>query len=380
MPLTITEAGTANSIVLGATIAVSSVTASVGDWLVVAVAADNNGTLGVSSVSSITDSVGNTYTLRSDTTYDPGAAAAGATLAIYTAAVTVALAAGTVTVNLSPDTTSEAVIIYRVQPGTEETVTFRAAGPGVTGTDVAAAITATGVLNRNTIFSFAAHETVGAVTGDSDTTGGTWSAAYTDVANTGTIATSMRVSGQFKTVNATGDQTCDWTTAGTRDFAVNYLILYPVLSSARMVRALLGLEPDEVVVVLLTIEHEAIETIRITNDNVDYESNGNTFLSFPFNITLPPDTEEPGVARLEIANVDRSIIEAIEAMDAPCTCTVQVILASWPDKIEYEWSNLTLRNVTADDVTVTASIGHPPIDSMPYPPTRVTMRDFPGVF
>lgn len=151
-------------------------------------------------------------------------------------------------------------------------------------------------------------------------------------------------------------------------------------ASAAAIRALLGLEPDEVVVVLLTIEHPAIAPIRVTNNNENIVSNGQTFLAYPFNITLPSDTEEPGVAQLDIANVDRSIIEAIELMDDPATCLVQVILASTPNSIEYEWSNLILRNVTADDVSVTAQIGHAPIDAMPYPPIRVTQRDFPGLY
>lgn len=152
------------------------------------------------------------------------------------------------------------------------------------------------------------------------------------------------------------------------------------MPSQTAVRALLGLEPNEVVIILLTIAHPAIETIRVTNDNVNVTSQGNTFLAYPFNITLPEDTEDPGAAQLQIANVDRSIIEAVEAMDTPANCIVQVILASTPNVIEYEWSNLVLRSVTADDVTVTAIIGHPVIDSQPYPPMRVTQRDFPGLY
>lgn len=152
------------------------------------------------------------------------------------------------------------------------------------------------------------------------------------------------------------------------------------MPSATAVRAVLGLEPDEVVIVLLTIEHPAIETIRVTNDNVDVTSNGNAFLSYPFEITLPPDAEDPGAAQLVIGNVDRVITEALEKMDEPPTCTVQVVLASTPNIIEYEWANLVLRNANADDVTVTAVIGHPVIDSQPYPPIRATQRDLPGLY
>lgn len=152
------------------------------------------------------------------------------------------------------------------------------------------------------------------------------------------------------------------------------------MPTATAVRALLGLEPDEVVIVLLTIAHPAIATIRVTNDNKDVVSNGNTFIAYPFSITLPNDNEDVGVAELQIANVDRTIIEAVEEMTEPASCTVQVVLASTPNVIEYEWSNLIIRNVSADDVTVTAQIGAAPIDATPYPPIRVTQRDFSGLY
>jgi hypothetical protein len=152
------------------------------------------------------------------------------------------------------------------------------------------------------------------------------------------------------------------------------------MPAAVAIRALLGLEPDSVVLALLTIEHPSIQPIRVVNNNEDVVSGGNTFLAYPFNITLPPDAQDPGVADLQIANVDRSIIEALEAITDAAVCKVQIILASTPNVIEYEWGNLVLRSAKADDVTVTAQIGQPPIDNMPYPPMRVTQRDFPGLY
>lgn len=152
------------------------------------------------------------------------------------------------------------------------------------------------------------------------------------------------------------------------------------MPAAVAIRALLGLEPDSVVLALLTIEHPSIQPIRVVNNNENVVSGGNTFIAYPFNINLPPDAEDPGAAELQIANVDRSIIEALEAITDPPICTVQIILASTPNVIEYEWGNLVLRTATADDLTVTAQIGHPPIDNMPYPPMRVTQRDFEGLY
>lgn len=222
MALTVTNAGSNNSTTSGATLAVTAVTAAVGDWLVVMVAADNAGTNGAASLTTVTDAGGNTYTAAL-TNYDPGTASSGATFGLYYAAVTTALSSATVNANFSPNTTSKAMLIYRVVPGANETVTLDRVGPGVASTTKA--ITATAVASGYTLFAGMAVETLSAVTADSDTTNGSWSSQYTELASTGTTATSMRVCGQYKTVTATGDQTFDTATSG--DGAVNWLTLYP---------------------------------------------------------------------------------------------------------------------------------------------------------
>lgn len=223
MALTISQVGSNNSATSTATLAVTAVTAAVGDWLVVMVAADNAGTNGAASLSSVTDSAGNSYTMTSST-YDPGAASAGASFGLFRARITATLTGGTVTANFSPNTTAKAMVIYKIAPGANEAVAFDRVGAGYTGTTKS--ITASAVTNGYTIFAGMAVETNAAVTADTDTTNGSWSSQYTDMGNTGTSSASMRVCGQYKTVTATGDQTFNTATSG--DGAVNWLTLYPV--------------------------------------------------------------------------------------------------------------------------------------------------------
>ena len=222
MALTISQVGSNNSATSTATLAVTAVTAAVGDWLVVMVAADNAGTNGAASLSSVTDSAGNSYTMTSST-YDPGAASAGASFGLFRARITATLTGGTVTANFSPNTTAKAMVISKIVLGANEVVAFDRVGAGYTGTTKS--ITAAAVTNGYTIFAGMAVETNAAVTADTDTTSGSWSAQYTAVGNTGTSTTSMRVCGQYKTVTATGDQTFNTSTSG--DGAVNWLTLYP---------------------------------------------------------------------------------------------------------------------------------------------------------
>jgi hypothetical protein len=109
-------------------------------------------------------------------------------------------------------------------------------------------------------------------------------------------------------------------------------------------------ESGEAELVLLTITHAAISPpIRVVNNTVDIVSNGNTFVAFPFDITLPEDSDAalPGM-RLKISNIDRRIIEALRTITSPATVTLDVILGSAPNTLEATFAGFTLRNVEGD--------------------------------
>lgn len=91
------------------------------------------------------------------------------------------------------------------------------AGVGITAAPLLPAITpaAAGQL----VYAMAAIETNTAVTGDADVTNGAWSAIATAASNSGTDATSMAVSRQYKIVTAGGAQNWSVTTAITHTWA-----------------------------------------------------------------------------------------------------------------------------------------------------------------
>jgi hypothetical protein len=213
----------------------ATINAAVGDWLIAQVSADNNGTNGASSISSVQDSSGNTWTQRALINQDPGAAAAGATLAVYTCAVTVALVNGTVTANFSPNTTSKSTQVYQAVPGAGEAVQFVAAYNTTDASSASSTAThsapTVSVNNGDTIFGFAAIETNATATGDSDTTNGSWSTLISRLSDTGTDATSMRGCSQWKTVNATGNQDWACTTVSSKDSARSYLVIGPIANA-----------------------------------------------------------------------------------------------------------------------------------------------------
>ena len=230
MALTITDAGNGVSTTNDASVATgATVTAAIGDMLVAIIAADNAGAAGVASLSSVTDSAGNTWTQRAKINFTPTAAAEdGTTLGVYTCAVTIALSGGIVTANFSPNTTSKVIEVYRVQPGAGEAVQFVAAdATGSTGNTTTHSAATVSVTNGDTIFGAAAIEANNTVTGDSDTTNGSWSTVIRRLANLVQL-TSQECSSQFKTVNATGNQDWACTTGVSVDSARSYLVIRPL--------------------------------------------------------------------------------------------------------------------------------------------------------
>jgi len=205
----------------------ATVTASVGDWLVVIAAASNDGTAGAASITTAVDSGGvNTYTNRAMINYDPGAAGAGATLGIYTCAVTSAIMNGTITINQSGDTSDKAVQVYKLVPGASEVISFIAADTtGSTGNATTHSAATVSVTSGDIIFGAAAIETDDAVTGDTDTTNGSWSSIITRLDDNGADAAAMSCSSQYKTVTATANQAWACTTVSLRDSARTYCVV-----------------------------------------------------------------------------------------------------------------------------------------------------------
>lgn len=227
MALTISNVATATSTTSGATLAIPGVTASVGEWLIVAVAADNAGTLGAASLqSSMTDSVGNTYTNRTLANRDAGDPNQGTTLGIWTAPVTTAITGGTITANFSPNTTAKAALVKKATPATGEQVNFGSVGTAQLGENDTPSYTTASITSGHTVLFAIAIETDETVTGDTDTTNGVWSALYTALADVGLSSAGQRIASQSKTVTATGTQTWNPRWGPPEEYAMNYIVLY----------------------------------------------------------------------------------------------------------------------------------------------------------
>lgn len=124
---------------------------------------------------------------------------------------------------------------------------------------------------------------------------------------------------------------------------------------------------DDAFLVLLTVTvPDLSDTAYIVNNLEDVVSRGNTYLAYPFSITLPSELEdEQPRVEIVIDNVDRRITEFIRAQLEPPLFKIEVVLASSPDTVERTVDYLTLSDVEYDAATVKATLTPADLLSLP---------------
>lgn len=141
-------------------------------------------------------------------------------------------------------------------------------------------------------------------------------------------------------------------------------------------------ETEEVFLVLLTIDHEALPfPIRLCNDNQDTISRGNTFIAFRFEIQLPSsEADSPPRARIRVDNVDKRIVDAVRSVTSAPTVVMEIIRAATPDIIEVSLPGFQLTNVAYNALVVTGDLGLENLLLEPYPGAIFDPGRFPGLF
>ncbi|MBK6942492.1 MAG: hypothetical protein IPH13_20140 [Planctomycetes bacterium] len=187
-----------------------------GAMLVLCVAYDNSGTNGADPYSSITDSLGNTWTSRQNILIDPGAANAGLALRIFTTLQD----AGTLTTGSTVTVTFGSTTVCRSWTLTEFTSNagrpLYITGGGETATTASHSLVTGSIATGQAVLCAVGREGADTEsTTDSDTTNGNWSTAA--VARRGSGATGSSICSQYKIVTAQGAQTHDVTYASSRD-------------------------------------------------------------------------------------------------------------------------------------------------------------------
>lgn len=157
--------------------------------------------------------------------------------------------------------------------------------------------------------------------------------------------------------------------------------------SDALVRAAFDQETGEVVLVALTLEHDdLVQPIRVINNTEAVTVEGEEFVTYPFEISLPDDQDSgPPRARLAIDNVSREIAQSVREIASPVSVTIAVVRAvegtdGWTGAVELSFPNFLLRDVKWDALQVSGDLQVEDLTREPYPAGSFTPASFPGLF
>jgi len=141
-------------------------------------------------------------------------------------------------------------------------------------------------------------------------------------------------------------------------------------------------ETDEVFIVLITIDHNALPTpIRVSSDAVDTVSRGNTYTHCPFKLQLPVD--EPGApyrAKIAIDNVDRRIVQNLRTITTAAEILVEIVRASDPNTVDMALPDFELAVADYDQLEVSGELNLEDFSAEPFPAANFDPARFRGGF
>lgn len=174
------------------------------------------------------------------------------------------------------------------------------------------------------------------------------------------------------------------------------------MSRALSLNARLALDAPasaEIEAVLIEISHpDLTDPIRLSTDNTErltvdpltYGTRSGWRGADPLNepylwvvaqaVVPGDDADAPAQATLVLENLDSAMVELLRSFTDPAQIAMAVVMAATPDLIEAEWTGLLLTKADADAGQIVLSLGRDEVEMEPFPPGRMTRRNFPGIW
>lgn len=122
------------------------------------------------------------------------------------------------------------------------------------------------------------------------------------------------------------------------------------------------------------------QPIRLANYTSDIVSNGDTFVGYPFELSLPEDNEQVPKGQITIQNVDRRIGIFLMALSTPPRVRLIVVSTQYPDTRLVDYKRLWLRRIRGNTINITADIDTWDYSTEPWPTNRADQLNAPGLF
>lgn len=145
--------------------------------------------------------------------------------------------------------------------------------------------------------------------------------------------------------------------------------------SSVAVQSAQALQTGEVWLMLLEVDHvDLASPFYLVNNTVNITSNSIEYIAYPLEIVLANDDGEglPKV-KLTIDNVDRTLVETIRSIVDTPQINIKLVLASQPDVVELEISDLALREVSYDAFTISGTLYADDILNSRYPADTISL-------
>lgn len=153
------------------------------------------------------------------------------------------------------------------------------------------------------------------------------------------------------------------------------------LSSA-LLSQLFSQESGDPFLTLITLSHSSFSSpVRLVNNGSDIVSRGNTFKSFPVRITLPVDDGETArEIAIEFDNVSLFLLDSLRSVTTPIEVKLEMILASLPNDVQIELSELKIQNISYNSTTISAKLLMDDFLQTALTSEKYTPTNFPGIF
>jgi len=156
----------------------------------------------------------------------------------------------------------------------------------------------------------------------------------------------------------------------------------PRIVSDRALEAVMAQHTDEAFILLVEFSHPPTSEIyRAALNTENIVSNGEIYTATYFDVQLPEiSNKSPQGTQITIDNVDLRLIGLLRSITTPLQVTIRLVLASQPDVIEMEFTDLLLREVDWDESKITGRLVSDDPLNQAFPAHQYDPRSFQGIF
>lgn len=148
-----------------------------------------------------------------------------------------------------------------------------------------------------------------------------------------------------------------------------------------LIAQLYAQESGDPFLMLVTLDHELFDTIRLVNNSVNITSRGDVFTAFPMKIRLPVDDGESAKEfQIDMDNVSLELIDSLRSVVTPIDVKIEMILASMPDEVQISLDELKMTGVQYNKKRITARIVVDNFLNIEMTSERYGPSNFPGLF